>query len=72
MKFSIFPIAELEICNLGKFSVKLTRCAGSITYEARDSSAAESLARVCRGAVKLLAESKAASMSRNLSMLMAN
>ena len=72
MKFSIFPIAKLEICNLGKFSVKLTHCAGAITYEARDSSAAESLARVYRGVVKLLAESKTASMSRNLSMLMAN
>ena len=73
MKFSIFLIAKLEICNLGKISVKLTHRAGSITYEAWDSPhAAESLAWVCRGVAKLLAESKTASMSRNLSMLMTN
>ena len=73
MKFSIFLIAKLEICNLGKFSVKLTHRAGSTTDEAWDSPrATESLAWVCRGVAKLLAESKNASMSRNLFMLMTN
>ena len=73
MKFSIFLIAKLEIGNLGKFSVKLTHRAGSITYDAWDSPrAAESLVWVSRGVAKLLAESKTARMSRNLSMLMTN
>ena len=73
MKFSILSITEREICNLGKFSVKLMHHAGSITYETWDSPrGAESLVWVCRGVVKPLAGSKTASMSQNLSMLMTN